>query len=228
MTSLKLTDGHTIPALAIGTGTALFGRDAQHAVVQALHAGITHLDGAQVYRNEATLGAGITAAGVARDTLFVTTKLNTLEPGQTVRTTLVESLGKLGTEYVDLFLIHSPNQHKGRLVEVWRALEEVKREGLARSVGVSNATVRDLQEILDGGSVVPAINQVCPFTPRLYTRRFTQLHALDRVPSLRGQSRGPPRRVLPEARHRHRVLRRAVAHHARQGRPRHPSAGEDP
>jgi predicted oxidoreductase len=65
-------------------------------------------------------------------------------------------------QYVDLFLIHSPNQHEGRLKEVWKEIEDVQKAGLARSIGVSNFSVQKLEEILDGATVVPAVNQVCP------------------------------------------------------------------
>ena len=77
-----------------------------------------------------------------------------------MRESLKESLRKLQVEYVDLFLIHSPTHHPGRLVEVWKQLEEVQQEGLARSIGVSNFFVAELEEIIAGGSVVPAVNQV--------------------------------------------------------------------
>ena len=160
-TSYKLNDGASIPWLAIGSGTAHFGKDATAAVAQALRAGITHLDAAQIYRNEASVGEAIAQSGVPRASLFLTTKLGPLPAGKTVRDTLVESLAKLQVEYVDLFLIHAPFQHPGRVVEVWKDMEECKKEGLAKSIGVSNAMVKDLEKILESGSIVPAVNQVC-------------------------------------------------------------------
>lgn len=165
-TSFELNDGATIPWLGFGTGTAFWGQDAKNAVVQAIQAGVTHLDGAQMYKNEETLGAGIIEAGVPREKLFITTKLNELPEGKTVRETLVESLKKLGVDCVDLFLIHSPHHHPRQLLEVWKALEDAKRDGLAKSIGVSNTTVKDLQQILDTGGIVPAVNQVCYITSR--------------------------------------------------------------
>jgi diketogulonate reductase-like aldo/keto reductase len=90
----------------------------------------------------------------------VTTKLGTLKSGESVRDSLQGSLKKLGVEYVDLWLVHTPAQHEGRLKEVWKACEEVYKEGLAKSIGVSNFTVKHLEEIMDGASVVPQVNQV--------------------------------------------------------------------
>ena len=161
-TPIKLNDGTTIPLLAFGTGTSHYKKDAQHLVTAAINAGITHLDGAQVYENEEYLGAGIAAAGKPRERLFITTKLNRLAEGKTVRDTLVESLKKLQLDYVDLFLIHTPVFHKepGSLKAVWKAMEAVKKEGLARSIGVSNFRAAQLREVLDGAEFLPSVNQV--------------------------------------------------------------------
>lgn len=161
-TRVKLNDNTTIPLLAFGTGTALYGKDAESMVTSAIDAGFTHLDGAQAYRNEESLGAGIAAAGKPREQLFVTTKLHKLAEGTTVRDTLVESLTKLRLEYIDLFLIHTPLNfpEPGRLKTVWKEMEALKKEGLARSVGVSNFRPTQLREILDGAEFPPSINQV--------------------------------------------------------------------
>ncbi|KAF5357922.1 hypothetical protein D9756_001431 [Leucocoprinus leucothites] len=147
---ITLNDGSRIPWLGFGTGTALYKQDASELVRQAIEAGVTHLDGAQMYENEETLGQGIKASGKSRSTIFVTTKLRGLQPGQTVKDTLLESLKKLGLTYVDLFLIHDPTPYRkeGRLKEVWAQMEQLKGEGLAKSVGVSNFKVSDLEEIL--------------------------------------------------------------------------------
>jgi diketogulonate reductase-like aldo/keto reductase len=163
--TFTLNDGTHIPWLAFGTGTALYGHDAADSVSLAIANGITHLDGAQSYRNEESLGAGIKASGKPRSELYIVTKLKALENNQTVKQSLEESLKKLGVDYVDLFLIHNPIAHirdgKSRLKEVWRGMEGVKRDGLATSIGVSNFTVEYLTEICDGASVLPAVNQVC-------------------------------------------------------------------
>lgn len=87
-----------------------------------------------MYANEASLGAGIVASGKPRSELYVTTKLGKLTEGESVKASLKESLQKLGLAYVDLFLIHSPIHHEGRLQEVWKGMEEVKQAGLAKYV----------------------------------------------------------------------------------------------
>lgn len=159
--TITLNDGNKIPWLGFGTGTALFGKDAENAVQAAIANGFVHLDGAQAYNNEESLGAGIVAAGKARSSLFVTTKLDKVPQGQTVRDTLVTSLKKLQLDYVDLFLIHSPKNHPaGTLSSVWKEVEALQKEGLAKSIGVSNFRVQDLEEILPNASVIPAVNQI--------------------------------------------------------------------
>ncbi|KAF9475050.1 Aldo/keto reductase [Pholiota conissans] len=158
--SLTLNTGAKIPVIGFGTGTALYGKDATQLVRLALDTGITHFDGAQMYNNEDTLGAGIKASGKPRGELFVTTKLNVLAPGESVKDSLKASLVKLGLEYVDLFLIHDPTKAKGDLAKWWVGMEEVYREGLAKAIGVSNFKVEDLNVVLESGTVVPAANQI--------------------------------------------------------------------
>ncbi|KAI0321652.1 Aldo/keto reductase [Amylostereum chailletii] len=164
---IKLNDGNTIPAIGFGTGTALYGKDASSMIATAIKAGFTHFDGAQVYANEDSLGAGIIASGKPRSELFITTKLTRIPDGQTVRDTLVESLKKLQINYVDLFLIHTPVNHVGKLKETWKEVEAMKKEGLAKSIGVSNFSVKSLTEILQDASIVPAVNQI-EFHPHVY------------------------------------------------------------
>jgi diketogulonate reductase-like aldo/keto reductase len=172
-TPITLNDGTTIPLLAFGTGTSHYKKDAQQLVTAAINAGFTHLDGAQVYKNEEYLGAGIAAATTPREQLFVTTKLDRLPEGKTVRDTLVESLQKLQLDHVDLFLIHTPlffREHPGSLKAVWKEMEAVKKEGLSRSIGVSNFRPPQLREVLDGAEFPPAVNQVKS------TIRYSSLH----------------------------------------------------
>lgn len=157
-----LNTGTTIPWLGFGTGTALYGKDAANLVRLAIENGITHLDGAQMYNNEDTLGAGIKASGKPRSDLFVTTKLKNLAPGESVKDSLKASLARLGLDYVDLFLIHDPTPatKEGKLAEWWEGMEEVHKEGLAKNIGVSNFKVEDLKIVLDTGKIIPAANQV--------------------------------------------------------------------
>lgn len=132
-----------------------------------------------MYGNEDTLGAGIAAANVPRSSLFVTTKFHEAPEGKTVKDILQLSLDKLKLDYVDLFLIHTPLGLESKLKELWKGMEEVKKSGLAKSIGVSNFRTQDLEVILEGATVIPAINQVCyaltslvwlPISAALYDR----------------------------------------------------------
>lgn len=158
--TIPLNDGNTIPWLGYGTGTALYNQEVKKEVLVAISAGITHIDGAQVYGNEASIGDAIVESGLPRSAFYVTTKLGAVPAGQTVRDTLVESLRKLKVDYVDQFLVHTPKQHNN-LKAVWKEVEAIKKEGLAKTIGVSNFQVKHLEEIIDGATVIPAINQVC-------------------------------------------------------------------
>ncbi|KAG6814540.1 hypothetical protein H0H92_000067 [Tricholoma furcatifolium] len=160
--TVALNDGTHAPWLAFGTGTALYGKDAAESIRVAIDNGIIHLDGAQIYNNEDTLGAGIKASGKPRSELYIVTKLKALSPGQTVKEALEISLEKLGLDHVDLFLIHTPTMasQPGELKAIWKAMEGVKKDGLTKSIGVSNFRVEDLKEILDGAEIVPAVNQI--------------------------------------------------------------------
>lgn len=184
--TITLNDGSRVPWLGFGTGTALYGRDAAEAVRRAIDNGIIHLDGAQMYNNEDTLGAGIKASGKPRSELYVVTKLKALTPGQTVKESLAMSLEKLGLDYVDLFLIHSPSpsNKEGKLKALWKALEEVHSEGLAKSIGVSNFRVEDLKEVVEGARIVPAINQVSQANHVLLSPPLNTPGGLDRITSI--------------------------------------------
>lgn len=166
--TLQMLDGTTTPWIAFGTGTALFGRSATEATLRALKAGFTHIDTAQAYNNEDTTGDAISQflqanPGKSRSDLYVTTKLAVIPAGETVETTLKRSLEKLKLDYVDLFLVHNPAHHvdrEGGLKQVWKELVEVKKKGLTKSIGVSNANVGFLEEIISVGEDVPTVNQV--------------------------------------------------------------------
>lgn len=160
VSTLVLNDGTQVPWIAFGTGTALFGKDATHAITVAIENGFTHLDGAQVYRNEASLGDGVVASGKPRSELYITTKLTRLAPGETPISALEKSLERLGMKYVDLYLVHQANDHVGKLKEVWKGMEEAKAAGLTKSIGVSNFTADHLNDILEVATIIPAVNQV--------------------------------------------------------------------
>jgi 2,5-diketo-D-gluconate reductase A len=160
--TLTLNDGHPIPQL--GFGVFLVPPDDTAAVVtDALEVGYRHLDTAQMYGNEEGVGAAIAKSGIAREDLFVTTKLNNaFHRPDDARREFAESLERLGTDYVDLFLIHwpLPTLYDGDFVSTWRTLVEFREDGRARSVGVSNFQVDHLDRIVAETGVVPAVNQI--------------------------------------------------------------------
>ncbi|KIO14560.1 hypothetical protein M404DRAFT_991321 [Pisolithus tinctorius Marx 270] len=156
---IHLNDGNQLPWIAFGTGTALNGRDATESVLRAIDNGFIHIDTAEGYRNEASVGRAIKYSGKLRSELYITTKLGKLQPGETVRSALLTSLKKLNLGYVDSYLVHSPAFFPGRLQQIWKEMEEVKRQGLAKSIGVSNFYVEHL-EVLAVATIIPAVNQI--------------------------------------------------------------------
>ncbi|CCM00716.1 uncharacterized protein FIBRA_02756 [Fibroporia radiculosa] len=158
--TITLNDGNKIPWLGFGTGTAFFGKDAEDATRMAIEHDLLHLDGAQLYKNEESLGAAIAASGKPRSSFYITTKLEKISLGRTVRDMLVTSLEKLRLGFVDLFLIHFPIEHEQPLSAIWKQFEDVQKEGLTRSIGVSNFRIQDFEAILDKANVIPAVNQI--------------------------------------------------------------------
>ncbi|KIJ35762.1 hypothetical protein M422DRAFT_261943 [Sphaerobolus stellatus SS14] len=155
-----LKNGSKVPWIGFGTGTALYNRDAEKDVLRAIDAGFIHLDGAQAYGNEDSLGKAIANAKVPRESLWVTTKLGALN-GQTVEESLKGSLQRLGLDYVDLWLIHTPTGLEDKLKDVWKQFIEVRNKGLAKNIGVSNFRIKDLEKILEGGDTeIPQLNQI--------------------------------------------------------------------
>ena len=158
--SLTLNTGDHIPQLGLG----VFKVDddvCEQIVLDALEVGYRHIDTAMIYRNEAAVGRAIAKSGIARDELFVTTKLWNSDQGTAATPQALSlSLELLGLEYVDLYLIHWPAPLRDEYVETWLALEELHHQGLAHAIGVSNFEPEHLERILEEGSVVPAINQV--------------------------------------------------------------------
>jgi 2,5-diketo-D-gluconate reductase A len=157
---LTMNDGHTIPQLGFGVWQVSTD-DIVPAVAKALEIGYRHIDTAAIYGNEEGVGRAIAKSGIPRDELFVTTKLWNSRHGRSEAVAAAEeSLKRLGLDYVDLYLIHWPAPGRGRYVDAWLGLEDVRERGLARSIGVSNFTAQHLQQVLDAGSVVPAVNQI--------------------------------------------------------------------
>jgi 2,5-diketo-D-gluconate reductase A len=160
--SITLNDGRTIPQLGFGVFQIAPGDTAQ-AVRQALEAGYRHIDTAEMYRNEREVGEGIRASGLDRGSVYVTSKLNNgFHRPDDARRAFDGTLEALGSDYVDLFLIHwpLPTLYDGDFVSTWRTLEGFQRDGRARSIGVSNFQVAHLQRLAAETGTVPAVNQI--------------------------------------------------------------------
>jgi len=163
---MTLSDGTTIPQLGFGVWQVPPG-DAATVVGEAFKAGYRHIDTAQMYENEAGVGEAFHASGLARDEVFITTKLNNSNHGQDAAiASLEESLKKLQLDYVDLFLIHWPQPKKDRYVEAWEGLIELQRRGLTRSIGVSNFQESHIERIVAATGVTPTVDQI-ELHPRL-------------------------------------------------------------
>ncbi|MFD1199829.1 aldo/keto reductase [Brucella gallinifaecis] len=158
--AVKLNDGNHIPQL--GYGVWQVGNDeAISAVSEALKVGYRHIDTAAIYGNEEGTGKAINASGIARSDIYLTTKLWNKEQGyETTLKAFDESLKKLDTDYVDLYLIHWPLPSKDLFMDTWRALIKIKEEGRAKSIGVSNFQIADLERILKESDTVPVLNQI--------------------------------------------------------------------
>ncbi|GHI93472.1 aldo/keto reductase [Streptomyces olivaceus] len=163
-----LSNGVEIPKLGLGTWFIDDDRAAE-AVRAAVETGYRNIDTAQAYGNERGVGEGLRTAGVPRDELFVSTKLAAeIKDRGRAADAIDGSLEKLGTEYIDLMLIHSPQpwddfrggDYAEGNREAWRALEEAHRDGRIRSIGVSNFERQDLENLLQGTTVVPHVNQL--------------------------------------------------------------------
>ncbi|HWC82175.1 MAG TPA: aldo/keto reductase [Pseudonocardiaceae bacterium] len=175
-----LNNGVTIPQFGFGV-FQIKPEDTAAAVRTALAAGYRHLDTAQMYGNEAEVGQGITESGVPREEVFVTTKLNNDKHGQdNAIDALTESLRKLGTDYVDLFLIHWPIPRQDKFVETWQGFEKLAKDGRARAIGVSNFQIPHLDKLAEQTGTVPAVNQIelHPALQQAELRAYHQQHGI--------------------------------------------------
>jgi diketogulonate reductase-like aldo/keto reductase len=172
--STALNDGTAIPRLGFGT-YRLTGQDGMRAIRSALESGYRLLDTAARYGNEAEVGEAIRSSGVDPAAVVVTTKLPGRDHGY--EATLVsarESMRRLGRERIDLYLIHWPLPRVDRYVDSWRAMIDLRDQGLVRSLGVSNFTPPMLTRLIEETGVVPAVNQVelHPYFPQRALREF--------------------------------------------------------
>ena len=160
--TIALNDGNPIPQLGFGVFQVQPDQTAA-AVRAALEVGYRHIDTAEMYRNEKGVGQGLRDAGVDRGDVFITSKLNNgYHRPDDARRAFDATLSALGSDYVDLFLIHwpLPTLYDGDFVSTWNVLEEFAKDGQARSIGVSNFQVAHLQRLAEGSHTVPAVNQV--------------------------------------------------------------------
>ncbi len=171
---LNLNDANRIPQLGFGV-FQVPPEDTAGVVTHALRTGYRSIDTAAAYGNEAGVAEAIAGSGLDRGELFITTKLWNNDHGHDRALHAFESsLERLGQEYVDFYLIHWPAPSSGRFVETWKAFTELKGDGRARSIGVSNFREQDLEQIMDATAVVPAVNQI-ELHPRFQQTRATSL-----------------------------------------------------
>lgn len=177
---ITLNDGARIPQVGLGVWQTP-NDEAAPAVKAALDAGYRHVDTAAVYENEEGVGEGIRQSGLSRSDIFLTTKLWNNDQGyeQTLKA-FEASLKRLGTDYVDVYLIHWPSAHRGLFVDTWKALVKLKEEGRAKSIGVSNFYPEHIERIVAETGVTPVINQIelHPDFQQRETRAFHEKHKI--------------------------------------------------
>ncbi|KAG1882649.1 NADP-dependent oxidoreductase domain-containing protein [Suillus subluteus] len=154
--TVTLNDGNEFPVIAFGTGTSMIFKDVTDYVGQAIENGFSHIDTAQLYRTEAYVGLAIKESGLPRSSLYITTKYSL--DGSPLEA-IQQSLNKLGLSYVDLYLVHFPDLFSD-FESGWQEFEKMKKDGLTRSIGVSNFTLEDLQKLLKTAITKPAVNQI--------------------------------------------------------------------
>jgi diketogulonate reductase-like aldo/keto reductase len=170
-----LADGHTIPVLGLGVWQVPDGPECVNAVRWALEAGYRHIDTAQAYGNEESVGRAVRDSGVPRDEVFITTKFY---PGSKDPVAEAEkSLKRLGVDYVDLYIIHWP---QGGPTWAWPGMQRARELGYARSIGVSNFSVAEVDEVLAVADVAPMVNQVqlSPFEHRQGVIEANRAHGI--------------------------------------------------
>ena len=179
----SLPGGGEMPMIGFGTWQ-LRGRAGRQAVLAALRDGYRHIDTATMYGNEADVGHALAESGLDRRSVFLTTKLPSSRVGHE-RGTLAASLRALGTDYVDLWLVHWPPAGR-KLCEVWREFLVLRDDGRARAIGVSNYSLAQLDRLTEATGVTPAVNQI-PWSPARYDPALLTGHA-ERGVALEGYS----------------------------------------
>ncbi|NUR63026.1 MAG: aldo/keto reductase [Catenulispora sp.] len=180
MQYITLHDDVRIPQLGYGVWQ-IPDTQAYDAVTTALETGYRHLDTASAYENESGVGRAVRESGLPREDVFITTKLWNGDHGyDTALRAFDQSLDRLGTDYVDLYLIHWPVPEQDLYIETWRALEKIAADGRARAIGVSNFTAENLDRLLREGTTRPAINQIelHPYFPQPSMRDHHRRHGI--------------------------------------------------
>lgn len=158
MNKITLNNGNKIPSVGFGVFMIPDGKDTYEAVLKALKAGYRHIDTAASYMNEAGVGKAIKDSGIDRKEVFITSKLWLQDYGyEQAKIGIQNSLEKLGTNYIDLYLLHQPY---GDVLGSWKALEEAYKEGILKNIGISNQTVNLFNQFKAGYSIMPQVNQV--------------------------------------------------------------------
>jgi len=164
---IKLSNGYKIPSIGFGTWQSPDGDVAFSANMTALECGYRHVDCASIYRNEASLGKAVKESGIAREEIFVTSKLWTKKRGyENAKAGFEKTMATLGLDYLDLYLIHWPaspsrfENWKEINAETWRAFEELYEEGKIKAIGVSNFKKHHLEALLETAKIVPMVNQI--------------------------------------------------------------------
>jgi 2,5-diketo-D-gluconate reductase A len=173
---LEFHDGNQIPQLGFGV-FQVPPEETAEVVSQALEVGYRSIDTAAAYRNEPGVGEAIEQSGLAREEVFITTKLwNNGHGRDSALRAFERSLSRLGLDYIDLYLIHWPVPSRDLYTETWQALTEIRAEGRARSIGVSNFTIEHLERIIDASGEVPVLNQI-ELHPRFTQPELRRFHA---------------------------------------------------
>jgi 2,5-diketo-D-gluconate reductase A len=170
--TVKLNNGVEIPILGFGVFQITDCNECENCVVDAIEAGYSHIDTAASYQNEEAVGNGIKQSGVAREKLFITTKLWIQRNGYDGTISAFEnSLKRLQVDYIDLYLIHQPF---GDVYGEWRAMEELYQQGKVRAIGVSNFPPDRIMDLMIHNKITPAVNQieVNPFQQQIDTHKF--------------------------------------------------------
>ena len=161
METYTLSNGVTIPKIGFGTWQIPEGEEAYNSVSFALKAGYTHIDTAQIYGNEVSVGKAIADSDVAREDLFLTTKLwNDKHDYDLAKASIDESLERLGVDYLDLFLMNKSDPAAATIAGAWKAMEEAYKEGKVRAIGVSNFMQHHLEALFETAEIVPHVNQI--------------------------------------------------------------------